>query len=151
MTGPAEFYAARLDEKEAKAWAVHDVSKCDALLYEDLPASAPLPDAGDCECGYPARVLREVAADRRLLAAWQEAEAERLPFEPEYAYGIRDGRAEALLLAVKIRAAVWRDHPDFDPGWLSWTGWRPGGDGHWRLTVEEFRRPYSGAPLWDQP
>lgn len=63
-----KFLRERLDEDEAKRWAVHDVAKCDALLYEELPADAPLPDADACECGYPAHVLAEVAAKRAILA-----------------------------------------------------------------------------------
>jgi hypothetical protein len=64
------FLTARLDEAAAGAWSVHDVARCDALLYEeDLPpAAARTPD---CDCGYPARVLREVEAGRALLLAYE--------------------------------------------------------------------------------
>ncbi|HEY5990764.1 MAG TPA: DUF6221 family protein [Streptosporangiaceae bacterium] len=113
----AAFLRARLDEAEARAWAVHDVSKCDALLYEDLPADAPLPDAADCECGYPARVLREVAAKRAILDAYERAESRRLGDEPEYAYGYADGLPDGLRSAVLRLAAVWQDHPGYDPEW----------------------------------
>ena len=67
----------------------------------------------------PARVLREVAADRKLLAehhilAEYEARAHLAGVgEPEYAYGFADGVA----LAVRIRAERFADHPDYDPAW----------------------------------
>ncbi|HEY5985817.1 MAG TPA: DUF6221 family protein [Streptosporangiaceae bacterium] len=110
----AAFLRARLDEAEARAWAVHDVSKCDALLYEDLPADAPLPDAADCECGYPARVLREVAAKRAILAGFSHlhSDPERLTDPLKHAL-----HHVLLTGAVLPLAAVWRDHPDYDPEW----------------------------------
>ncbi len=56
-----------------------------------------------CDCGYPARVLRGVEADRKLLR--------------EYDLAYRTAEEPGLLLAVKIRAARFSDHPDYDPGW----------------------------------
>ena len=66
----AAFYAARLDEDKERAWAVHDVSKCDAMLYEENFA-AWAEGTKDCDCGYPDRVLREVAAKRAILELHQ--------------------------------------------------------------------------------
>ena len=103
-----EFLAARLDEDEAAA-------KDERVWF------GPHPETISEHEGWlviqEERVLREAAADRKLLAAWQEAEAQRLPFEPEYAYGIRDGAADALLLAVKIRATVHSGHAAYRPEW----------------------------------
>jgi Family of unknown function (DUF6221) len=116
----AAFYAARLDEDEVAA--VRAQALRDKLDDPHREIDHGIRDGAEYAwrevAANPARVLREVEAGRAILAAWQEAEAERKPFEPEYAYGICDGRADALLLAVQGRAAVWRDHPAFDPRWL---------------------------------
>lgn len=62
----------------------------------------------------PARILREVEADRRLLAAYAEVAHMDIPDpEPEFAYG----RAVGLGEAVRLRAANWSDHPDYQPEW----------------------------------
>lgn len=61
----------------------------------------------------PFRVLRDVEADRKLLAEYQQAEAKRPHDDAEYAHGYADGLADGLLLAVKIRAARFSDHPDY--------------------------------------
>jgi hypothetical protein len=63
------FLSARLDEREAGAWSVHDVAKCDWLMYEeDLAAGAR---EGHCDCGEPDRVRREVAAKRAIIEIHQ--------------------------------------------------------------------------------
>jgi hypothetical protein len=111
----ADFYAARLDEDEAEARAARALWLGTHFTIE--PGSLVI--VGFHNRHDPDHVLREVAAGRALLAAWQEAETQRLPFEPEYAYGIRDGFADALLLAVKFRAAVYSDHPDYQQEWVT--------------------------------
>ena len=68
ITGLAAAINARLKEDEARAWAIHDVGKCDALLYEDNMAAAAA-DTPNCDCGHPASTLRQVAATRSLVAA----------------------------------------------------------------------------------
>jgi hypothetical protein len=90
MTDVVTFLRARIDEDEAVAREVADARR--------------LSDVGGGESASP-RVLREVEADRKLLAAWRKAEAER------------DGLADGLRAAVQIRAAIWRHHPDYDPAW----------------------------------
>jgi hypothetical protein len=106
----AQFYAARLDELAARAWAIHDVDRCDALLYEDDLPGAALATAPECDCGYPAQILREVEAGRKLLA-----EYERLARLSRLMRGVNP--PSVLELAVKLRAAVYNDHPDYDPAW----------------------------------
>jgi hypothetical protein len=59
-----------------------------------------------------ARVLREVAAGRKLLEAWSLAEGDT---ESEGAAGYADG----LRRAVEIRACGWSDHPEFGKAWLA--------------------------------
>src|ERR1017187_854516 len=57
----------------------------------------------------PARVLREVAAKRAILAAWQDNESER-----GEALSYTDGLADGLWLAVQSVAAVYRGPPAAD-------------------------------------
>lgn len=71
----------------------------------------------------PARVLREAEADRALIAALQRAQRDQPapesfhddPYDPAVSYGA--GEVAGLLLAAKLRAAVYRDHPDYDQEW----------------------------------
>ena len=59
----------------------------------------------------PARVLHEVEAGRKLLAAYRKAvaEAEFPDWRGGYASGLED--------AIKIRAEVHDSHPDWDEKW----------------------------------
>jgi hypothetical protein len=95
----AEFLAARLDEDEAAAKAVTFRSR------------------------FTARVLREVAAGRKILAYGQEAQAklDRAVAHPEdFApgdAGLYVGKAAASRMAMRHLAAIWSDHPDWDDAW----------------------------------
>jgi hypothetical protein len=118
--GLIPFMNARLDEDEAGAWSVHDVVKCDAILYEDLP------NVGDCDihcdCGYPARVLREVAAKRARIALMIEAmeEMDNLIADDDAERAdqhVAIGRYRAATVAVKHDATVYSDHPDYREKW----------------------------------
>ena len=123
MTDLVDFLRQRLDEAEAAAWSIHDVSKCDALLYEEDMAAAARRDP-DCDCGRPGRERREVAAKRAILDA-AEADMDS-PYDlPE---GVRDSRDEwererdgalagAALETLRHLAAVYADHPDYDEAW----------------------------------
>jgi len=58
----------------------------------------------------PARVLREVEADRALLAKLRQVE--------EFGEHLRvDTEILILRQVIAIRAAIWNDHPDYE-GWL---------------------------------
>jgi hypothetical protein len=59
------------------------------------------------------RALREVEAKRAIIAGYALVSKDDGPGEPEYAYGW----AEGLGMAVRALAAVYRDHPDYDPAW----------------------------------
>lgn len=63
----------------------------------------------------PARVLREVAAKRAILAAYLQ-----IPTEPNlsrYNEIIDKGYGEALENSITHLACVYSDHPDFNPDW----------------------------------
>ena len=138
------FLRARLDEDEAAARAAASVAgpgwHSEVAWGEDIPQMVVRGDgdawlaatgtADDEELGPfiarhdPARVLREVAAKRAILGDYEEA-AER-PYDlPE---GIHDGRdddereidqcqIDVLESILRHLAAVYRDHPDYDPAW----------------------------------
>jgi hypothetical protein len=74
------------------------------------------------------RVLREVEAGRQLLSAYEDAvdwlsaaedddsdifSDDERPAKVQWHGGV----VEALTAALAIRAAVWGDHPDYDPSW----------------------------------
>jgi hypothetical protein len=83
----AAFLAARLDDKADDAWDRHEGSCATAG-----PISFP------CDCGYPARVLREVEAGRKILAAYEADDGPSL---------------SGLYHAVAALAAVDSDHPGY--------------------------------------
>jgi Family of unknown function (DUF6221) len=110
MVGLAEFLAARLNEDAAVArgapgdWHVTGVGVITGSPGIALHVAR----------WNPARVLREVDAKRRILAAYSEhADLDIADPEPEYAYG----HAGGLGVAVRHLAAAYSDHPDYDPAW----------------------------------
>lgn len=124
MSDLVAFLRARLDEDEAAAWSIHDVSKCDALLYEEDMAAAARRDP-DCDCGRPDRERREVAAKRAILASLEEEKASRLALRDSmategnrsYQEGFADTLGECLYRLRRQWAAVYSDHPDYDEAW----------------------------------
>lgn len=88
----AAFLAARLDEVEASLkWDIAEVRDEGPQLLPHTTYHAE-------------RLLRQVEADRRLLA-----EVDKLAGDT--------GWDDAIMLAVKIRAAVFSDHPDYQARW----------------------------------
>lgn len=128
----AAFVTARLGEDEAAAKAAQ-LRHAGPWSHADnpdspLPVAASLYDSRDESVGVirgsylaahiarhdPARVLREVAAKRAILAAWQES----LTIQDGYReVGYEEGRREAQERDVRHLAAAWGDHPDYDPEW----------------------------------
>ena len=131
----AEFLAARLDEDQARAEAMHhDVNPLDD--YYSCPASRtePLGDLAwgeeHCECGLAmrkGRVLREVAAKRAILALhpiaseeiWTRDDDDHPVKVREYdcyrcGWVPPDVQACGTLRAL---AAVYSDHPDDRQEW----------------------------------
>ena len=110
----AAFLAARLDEDEAGASEIHNGTDCRSCGPLQL----------SCDCGYPARVLREVAAKRAVLAEWEEANGHRWDLPDGVAEGRDDSERErddgmAALLdgIVAILGAVYSDHPGYRDEW----------------------------------
>lgn len=106
--GLVAFLTARLDEDEAAVPSLHDTSRD---KYDLTPSG--------CLCNWPARALREVEAGRELLAAHEKALSTVRERPSGYDHEGEDetGWRLALELALKLRAAVWRDHPDYRPEW----------------------------------
>ena len=137
-TAPASltgFLAARLDEDEQMAkfatpgpW---HIPEHDPLFYcVDSPdGSGRICKFGDRRCGDdvhnslhiarhdPGRVLREAAAGRAILAAYEavlrDGASAGDPARRPRLYGEHDG----LRMAVTQLAAVYSDHPDYQEEW----------------------------------
>lgn len=135
-----EFLTARLDEDESAAlaaakypgkdWTTHPGrDNSEAVVFED--AGSPIawidiPDAmavaGHMASHDPRRVLREVEAKRRILADYENQYGYDLP------EGVAEGRdpdermrdqasSDALGIVAADLAAVYSDHPDYNPDW----------------------------------
>jgi hypothetical protein len=130
------FLNARLDEDEAAARAVQDNSdpwpgqwEADEhhrlRTFNGWTLAVPGTPGGEFKPGVlahiarhdPARVLRDVEADRRLLAEWQKAEA-----DPAVDDQWNAGLAAGLRLAVQIRAARHSGRPDYRQEWAPLAG-----------------------------
>lgn len=128
------FLEARITEDEAGAEQMHRWD-CGIVVHEDMELSP----AGSCDCGFPARVLRECEAKRQLIA---DAERFRSEFASEHGGTAGEGgrvsgptltHQEFVTVAAKMdqarRAWWWRerilrhlarvysDHPDYNPEW----------------------------------
>ena len=116
----AAFYAARLDEDE---WIAQGAARTDdgyngswlPVYFGSGGFDARVDD--HIARHDPARVLREVAAGRKLLADYELAEAKQPHDDAEYAHGYADGIADGLLQAVKHRVSAYGDHPDYRAEW----------------------------------
>lgn len=106
-----EFLAARLDEDEALAKPLEH-SWVTAIEAQTAAFSHHF-DAK--------RMLREVAADRALLAdlraAWNEFQANGFPDMSEPVTLRSAGYYGGLLRAARIRATRFSDHPDYRDEW----------------------------------
>lgn len=141
MDDLAAFVSARLDEDEAAAnsavhkafshWYVepwHDGStlKDGRTEHADVQGKTGYqvtgngaltsPSATHIARHDPARVLREIAAKRAILATYTAvAYMDIADLEPEFAYG----RAVGLGEAVRHLATIWSDHPDYQARWTA--------------------------------
>lgn len=130
MSDLVAFVTARLDEREAVAKAYVPVGGIThrhsegAGWREHNHVAGGVPHQHDPDTGFQipvatvddsARVLREIDANRAILAMWQEPGTEkRLPTGEVVAQ---------VAVADAINEVIWRlatadsDHPDFDPEW----------------------------------
>ncbi len=141
MSELVEFLKARLNDDEQSAlaatpspWISHRLSSRDqATIVQDLgrrsitgdPIGAPVVASTYRPSGManaehiarhdPARVLREVAAKRRLLAEY--AEYQENDTEKRYEYA--DGWANGLGFAVRLLALAYADHEDYRVEWAT--------------------------------
>lgn len=89
---------------------------CDS---EGMRASVQIENATHIARHDPARVLREVVAKRRVLARYEEAKHEaRNPVSAanRQAARVAEGELEDVLRDL---AAVYSDHPDYYPEWIT--------------------------------
>ena len=86
-----------------KAWHTRDCA-----IHPDVWGN----EGSSCDCPVPARVLREIDADRALLAQYAEVAANDVD-DVEYAHGW----ANALGLAVRLRASAFSDRPGYRDDW----------------------------------
>jgi hypothetical protein len=126
-----EFLAARLDEDEAAAkacqspspwspgtglpgdsWIVTDDTGEPVVYDEGTPT---VEEARHIARHDPARVLREVEAKRKILDRWAKSAADPRDIRL-VAHADLEGNL-ALLWVVRQLAAVYSDHPDYDPAW----------------------------------
>lgn len=132
-----EFYAARLDEDEAAA-RDHLCINCGvptAPLRSPIGITGYTHDGGRVSNGQweygwvgrrcrgsltgaepvqnPARRLREVEAGRAIVRDYQEVDQAFRSHGGEVMRAARDAYARCML----HRAAVFSDHPDYDPAW----------------------------------
>jgi hypothetical protein len=119
------FWTARLDEEEHRATAEDYDLHLNWCAWGDLDRPAP------CDCGNPARVLREVAADRLLLIelagarqAYMQASSMCTDTRDRVATAKYDAGVTAAYAAWRAlqrlafaRGAVWSDHPDYRREW----------------------------------
>ena len=104
------FLKARLEEDEAGKREIHEARVCSGCS-DGWDAGF---DPDRCDCGHPARVLREVKALRAILAACDET----LQGEDSHDYLTDGGSGEEYELArfvIRQLAAVWSDHPEWKP------------------------------------
>lgn len=128
------FQSARLDEYETAArafavpeWMIYENGECDFFVAPvqtetlgEAIADTWREDAASWIARHdPAHALREVAADRRILAMYaafqQQAAAQG---EAGEMIGLGTWAATRMVHEIiKIRASAWSDHPDHRPEW----------------------------------
>ena len=120
----AEFLANRLNEDDAVALAA---GSCD--YYDDIDESVPLADEVKHALRHdPARVLREVAAGRKILALHQisttyvdsrddDYRPIKIPEVQCFVCGWASDAAGSACETLRLLAAVYSDHPDYREEW----------------------------------
>lgn len=126
LNGIVAFLSARLGEDEARAQAMKHFTVPEQPYYSC--AGSRTEPYGDLEWGEAAcdcflaerkaRALREVEAKRAILADYERQRDARIagsePGDPLYSFSEQD-----LLRVVRFLAAIYSDHPDYDPAWAA--------------------------------
>lgn len=114
------FYGARLDETEANAKGLlAEAQRVQKQLEENsrlllghmVPGWHDWPDVE----AMAARVLRDIAAKRAIVARWVKSREDPRDIRL-VAHAELEGNL-ALLWAVRQDAAIYSDHPDYRPEW----------------------------------
>ena len=104
VSGPdpslSDFLLARIAEDEAHAGDFHSIMACD-LTAGDWMVS------GECDCGYPARVLAECETKRRIIG----------DLESMYMRVRGDGVVADGHFVLRAIALPYADHPDYREEW----------------------------------
>ena len=122
-----EFLLARIAEDEAEARATPKRERFRVAAVDEATANAITAHAARWE---PVRVLAECEAKRRIIEAFEDERVRRDIYNRDYDSGeydfnesdLRARRASNALcrgleIALLALAAVYADHPDFDPAW----------------------------------
>ena len=117
MSDLVAFLAARLAADGAGAEDFHDAASCESCMG----APGPFP----CNCGHPARVLREVAAKRAILAehaptdwtAYADRMCRRCVWNDEEPHDELHHWVIWPCPTVRALAAIYSDHPDYRQEW----------------------------------
>jgi hypothetical protein len=118
MSDLVAFLRARLDEDEARARKAEDEWDAEwvSAEWQDLPDEV----FAQARTYDPARVLREVEAQRAILDAYEWGKR-RYDSREEMGDLAQDrhraGEVFALLATIQTLAAVYRDHPDYRREW----------------------------------
>jgi hypothetical protein len=110
------FIEARLAEAEQTAGAVH-MDDCSAVARY-IDGDDRLAPCGPCDCGFPARMLREVEAKRRILAL--HPLTTYTDEEPGYSQTLNDhlcpGR-QTPCTTLRLLALPYDQHADYRADW----------------------------------
>ena len=93
------------DPYAAKAWHARDCEALPDILYPDR-------EPGACDCGVPARVLREIDAARELLSRYEAMAADVLVMT-----GVESIHAEYRRVILPNLAQRYVDRPGFREEW----------------------------------
>lgn len=109
-TALVAFLRDRLVDVERNADDVHDITVCDTVSrFGGL--------TGPCDCGWPAFVLADVAAKRRIIDICQDAADEASGLVAADEIGARLTTEFFGIAVLRHLAQPYATHPDFDPAW----------------------------------
>lgn len=108
MTDLVAWLRERLDEDERVARSARE----GFFQPETLSIFAAVSDAAHVITHDPARVLRQVAAHRRILDEYEQTVEYYATHRAAPA-----GELHGLLFAVKAIASIYSDHPGYDTAW----------------------------------